>query len=507
MPAPLTSVERQQLVAFYDDVNDAPQWIDASGRPSGDARAALSVLTGAVADALEPADYAADALSTRAASLEAASAPDVAAFDVGLSASLLRCLRHLHSGRVDPRSIGFRMTAPADGPDVVAVLRSALANHRVVEAAAELAPPLVLYRSLRSALARYRAIAVSTPDPAFTVSDTVKPGDRYADAVTLRRLLVALGDLPSTAPATDAADSYDASLVDGVKHFQMRHGLEPDGVIGRTTHAELRVPLARRVRQIELALERLRWLPRLSSDGFIGVNVPMFRLWAWDAIPPNGAPSFGMNVIVGRALNTQTPVFVEEMRYVIFRPYWNVPASIVRGEMLPAFRRDPNYFARHDLELVDGPGDDARPVAVSEASVAQLQQGRLRVRQRPGPSNSLGLVKFVFPNDDNVYLHGTPAPELFKRTRRDFSHGCVRVEDPVALAQWVLRGRPEWTRDRIVTAMQASRPQRVDLPKPLQVILFYITAVVMPEDGTVHFADDIYGHDAKLDRALTQRER
>jgi hypothetical protein len=226
MPAPLTSVERQQLVAFYDDVDDAPQWIDASGRPSGDARAALSVLTGAAGDALEPADYAADALSTRAASLEAASAPDVAAFDVGLSASLLRYLRHLHSGRVDPRSIGFRMTAPADGLDVVAVLRSALANHRVVEAAAELAPPLVLYRSLRSALARYRAIAVSTPDPAFTVSDTVKPGDRYADAATLRRYLVALGDLPSTATATDAADSYDPSLVDGVKHFQMRHGLE-----------------------------------------------------------------------------------------------------------------------------------------------------------------------------------------------------------------------------------------------------------------------------------------
>jgi murein L,D-transpeptidase YcbB/YkuD len=510
MPTPLTPVERQQLATFYAGVNAAPQWIDVSGRPNEDARAAMTVLAGAAADALDPADYAANALAGRAAALDATTpTPDIAAFDVDLSASVLRYLRHLHSGRVDPRTIGFRMTTTADGPDVVAALRAALASHRITDAAAELAPPLVLYRSLRSALARYRAMAASTPDPAFAVSATIKPGDRYADAATLRRYLIALGDLPSnaTTTTTDASDSYDALLVDGVKHFQMRHGLEPDGVLGRTTHAELRVPLARRVRQIELALERLRWLPRLSPDGFIGVNVPMFHLWVWDAIPPNGAPTFGMNVIVGRALNTQTPVFVEEMRYVIFRPYWNVPASIVRGEMLPAFRRDPNYFARHDLELVDGPGDDARPVAVSEASVAQLQQGRLRVRQRPGPSNSLGLVKFVFPNDDNVYLHGTPAPELFKRTRRDFSHGCVRVEDPVALAQWVLKGRPEWTRDRILAAMQAPRPQRVDLPKPLQVILFYITAVVMPEDGTVHFADDIYGHDAKLDRALTQRGR
>jgi murein L,D-transpeptidase YcbB/YkuD len=510
MPAPLTPVERQQLAALYGDVDDAPRWVDASGRPNDDARAALTVLAGAAADALDPVDYAAGTLAGDAAKLGTATpAADIAAFDVGLSASVLRYLRHLHSGRVDPRTIGFHMTTPADGMDVVAALRAALASHRIADAAAELAPPLVLYRSLRNALARYRTLAAATPDPAFatSVSVVVKPGDEYTDAPILRRHLIALGDLPSNAPTTETPNTYDDTLVDGVKHFQMRHGLEPDGVIGRTTQVALRVPLAQRVRQIELALERLRWLPRLSSDGFIGVNVPMFRLWVWDAIPPSGAPAFGMNVIVGRALNTQTPVFVEDMRYVIFRPYWNVPSSIVRGEMLPAFRRDPNYFTRHDLEIVDGPGDDARPVAVSEASIAQLQQGRLRVRQRPGPSNSLGLVKFVFPNDENVYLHGTPAPELFKRTRRDFSHGCVRVEDPVALAQWVLKGRPEWTRDRIVAAMQASRPQRVDLPKPLQVILFYVTAVVMPEDGTVHFADDIYGHDAKLDRALTQRGR
>lgn len=506
MPEALSAIERRQLAAFYDDVNDAPRWVDASGYPNDDARAALMVLRGASADALDPADYAARGLADRAASLDAATAAgDIAAFDVGLSASVLRYLRHLHSGRVDPRSIGFRMPAPVDGSSGVAALRSALAGHRVSEAAARLAPPLVLYHSLRSALVRYRALAMSTPDPAFTISSVVKPGDRDADAPALQRYLIALGDLPSGVAATSADDSYDGALVEGVKHFQVRHGLEPDGVIGRATHAALRVPLAQRVRQIELALERLRWLPRLSPDGFVGVNVPMFHLWVWDAIPPNGAPAFGMNVIVGRALDTQTPVFVEEMRDVIFRPYWNVPSSIVRSEMLPAFRRDPDYFDRHDLEIVDGPGDDARPVAVSEASVAQLEQGRLRVRQRPGPNNSLGLAKFVFPNDENVYLHGTPATELFRRTRRDFSHGCVRVEDPIALAQWVLKGRPEWTRDRIVAAMQAPRPTRVDLPKPLQVILFYITAIVMPEDGTVHFADDIYGHDVRLDRALTRR--
>jgi murein L,D-transpeptidase YcbB/YkuD len=213
-----------------------------------------------------------------------------------------------------------------------------------------------------------------------------------------------------------------------------------------------------------------------------------------------------MGVIVGRALNTQTPVFAEEMRYLIFRPYWNVPSSILRKEILPTLARDPDYLRRQDMEIVSGPGDDARPVAMSEESMAGLRRGTLRVRQRPGPKNSLGLVKFVFPNDLDVYMHGTPTPQLFGRARRDFSHGCVRVEDPIALAQWALQDQPQWTRDRILDAMHATGSQRVSLTRPIQVILFYVTAVVMPEDGTIRFAEDIYGHDAKLDRALAKRQ-
>jgi murein L,D-transpeptidase YcbB/YkuD len=228
----------------------------------------------------------------------------------------------------------------------------------------------------------------------------------------------------------------------------------------------------------------------------------MFHLWVWDAFPADEAPSLDMDIIVGRALNRQTPVFVEEMKYIIFRPYWNVPPSIVRGEVVPALRRDPDYLRRQDMEIVSGPGDGARPVALSAESLAALEHGILRVRQRPGPKNSLGLVKFVFPNDYNVYLHGTPAPQLFRQARRDFSHGCVRVADPVALAEWALKGQQRWTRDAILAAMNADRPSQVTLTRPIQVILFYVTAAVMPEDGTIHFAEDIYGHDAKLDRAL-----
>ena len=182
-----------------------------------------------------------------------------------------------------------------------------------------------------------------------------------------------------------------------------------------------------------------------------------------------------------------------------------MPRSILRNEVLPALARDPAWLGRNDMEIVRGAGDDAQPVAFDAASLAGLRQGALRVRQRPGPRNSLGLVKFIFPNDDNVYLHGTPATALFGRARRDFSHGCVRVEDPVGLAQWVLRGERQWTRERIEAAMAGPAPLRVDLKRPLPVILFYVTAMVIPADGALHFADDIYGHDARLASALAAR--
>jgi len=499
--------EREQLTALYGPRADAPRWVDASGRPSRDARDALALLKGAADEGLDPVDYSAAPLERLAATLEAGPPPpDVAAFDTGLSVSTLRYLRHLHAGRVDPRTIGFRMTAPADDHQFTTLLSEAIARHQITETAAKVAPPFALYRRLRGMLARYRSLAADpTLVPLPPPGATVRPGEPYAALRALHRWLVALGDLPADTPAPSEPSTYGGALVGGVKAFQVRHGLEADGVLGKDTQAALHVPLSWRVRQIELALERLRWLPHLGDKRFVAVNIPMFRLWAWDSIPPDGTPSFQTGAIVGRALNTQTPVFVEEMRYVIFRPYWNVPPSILRHEILPALERDPDYLQRHDMEIVSGPGDDARPVPVTAESIAGLRQGKLRVRQRPGPKNALGLVKFVFPNDYNIYLHGTPAPELFKRARRDFSHGCVRVEDPVALAEWVLKEQPEWTRERILAAMNGNQPRRVDLTRPIQVILYYITAVVMPEDGTIHFAEDIYGHDTKLDQALTRR--
>lgn len=508
---PLTHAEQTELTRLYEPDGHAPLWIDVNGLPTRIAGEALALVGGADADGLDPAAYGRLQLDRLAATLRAAQPPriaDAAAFDVTLSTGMLRYLRHLHLGRIDPRTIGFELSVPADYHDFVMLLRTALADDRLAETVAELSPPLVQYRALRTMLARYRWLATGANlEPIPLAAGTVRPGEPYAGLQALYRRLVAFGDLPTATPAPADGAVYDGALVEGVKQFQIRHGLEADGILGRATQAALHVPLTWRVRQIELALERLRWLPDLGDRRLIALNIPMFYLWMWDSHPSSGAPSGGMRAIVGRALSTETPVFAEEMLYLIFRPYWNVPASIARNEILPAIKRDPGYLRRQRMEIVQGPGDDARPVAATAENIALVARGSLRLRQRPGPRNALGLVKFVFPNDESVYLHGTPSQELFSRTRRDFSHGCVRVEDPVALAAWALGDQPEWTTDRILDAMSGDESRRVNLTRPVQVILFYVTSVVMPEDGTIRFAEDIYRHDARLDRALARQTK
>ncbi len=458
----------------------AATWVDPAGRPTAAAREALALLASAPEDGLDARDDVVAGLASRV--------PD-AAWAAALEAHLLRYLRHLHAGRVTPRELGFRVVAPPlEDSELARRLDEAVAAGRLAALADELRPPFVQYRRLRSALASYRALAAAPALAPLPPTPTVRPGDPYAGATALRQRLQAFGDLPAAPAGAPQETAYAAPLVEAVQRFQARHGLEADGLLGRATQAALNVPPAQRVRQIELALERLRWLPRRSGRPVIAVNIPMYRLWAWDAGQDDAHPALSMGVIVGRALNTRTPVFADEMRWLIFRPSWYVPRSIVRDEILPALARDPSYLARHDMELTRVPGE-ALP----------------RIRQRPGPSNSLGLVKFIFPNDANVYLHGTPAPRLFAQARRDFSHGCVRVEEPVALAQWVLKDRPEWTREAILAAMNGGDSRQVDLSAPLPVLLYYLTAMVMPEDGQLHFAADVYGHDAALERALKAR--
>jgi murein L,D-transpeptidase YcbB/YkuD len=289
-----------------------------------------------------------------------------------------------------------------------------------------------------------------------------------------------------------------------LRSFQERHGLLADGALGAGTYAALTTPLGVRVRQIELSLERSRWLPPQLNSPPILVNIPQFRLFAFYTTVDSENLLLQMNVIVGKTFpRNHTPVFAADMRFVVVRPYWDVPSSIVRDEFLPKIRAHPGWLASNRFELVRGEGDDGAVLPATSENIAALAAGALRMRQLPGDNNSLGVAKLLFPNKYNVYLHGTPAQALFAANRRAFSHGCVRVEDPLALAAFVLRDQPQWTRDKLEEAAKLDRPTRIALTRPLRVFILYATAIAT-ESGRVLFFEDIYGHDRKLNAQLAR---
>jgi murein L,D-transpeptidase YcbB/YkuD len=362
-------------------------------------------------------------------------------------------------------------------------------------------PRLPMYASLVQALARYRALADhpawDAPLPALPARKLVA-GQAYAGVALLAQRLEAVGDLPADARLTG---NFDSPLVTALQAFQERHGLTPDGVLGQASLQQLNVTPRARARQIELAMERLRWTPSMQGPRMIAVNVPEFVLRAYEVEGGQVAVRLTMKVVVGKALGTRTPLLMEDMRFVEFSPFWNVPSSIARREIVPRLRRDAGYLEQQGLEFVTPSGEVVTTLADSHLD-AVLREG-WRIRQRPGPQNALGGIKFAFPNNDNIYLHDTPARQLFARDRRDFSHGCVRVQSPVALAQFVLGDDGAWDEARIRAAMEAGVSRTVALKRPVPVLIAYST--VIAKSGRVFFYPDLYGHDRMLDQALKAR--
>jgi murein L,D-transpeptidase YcbB/YkuD len=475
----------------------APLWLSA-GRPSAAARAAIVQLLNAPELGLDPGEYDAALLDSVAGRIPELSPEERAHFDVLLTVDLVRLFGDVRYGRLRNHPLSGR-PGPA-GPDPVRLVARTLAGDSLPRLVGTIEPELAQYRLLRAALARYRTLAADTSLGRLP-AQFVWPGSSYDSLTRLSRTLVALGDLSPDSVPTGTA--YRGPVVAAVRHFQQRHALAPDGVLGPGTLAALDAPVAERVRAIELALERLRWVPPIGARRFLVVNIPAFLLVGFDSAAAPGPPAIAMPVVVGHALDRRTPLLFEQLRYVEFLPYWNVPRSILAGEIVPMLEWNPGYLRSHDMELV-GRGDRVLGDSVTPAVLRRLRRGELRVRQRPGPHNALGLVKFIFPNGENVYLHDTPRKELFEEAERDFSHGCISVADPPALAEWVLRARPEWTRDTVEAALAGTRTRRARLPKPMPVLVFYTTAVARG-DGSVWFYPDIYGHDRELIEALEGR--
>jgi murein L,D-transpeptidase YcbB/YkuD len=497
---------RDDLKSFYESTNYSLAWLH-DGRPISQAMAVIKVLEQADQAGLGAEDYDGPRWQDRLAGLRGenphASEDAPARFDLALTVSLMRYVSDLQFGRVKPRSVHLGTDDLHRQYDLPRFLRDQIiSSNNVAAALSALEPPFAGYRHTREALHTYMQIAGRDDGEILPpAKKPVEPGDAYPGVPRLVRLLKLVGDLPPNAAVAPDSTLYQGPLVDALKRFQQRHGLEAKGRIDKDTLEQLNTPLSSRVRQLQLSLERWRWLPHAFERPPIVVNIPEFRLRAFG---PGEAVELSMKVVVGRAYRTRTPVFEQDMSYMVFRPYWNVPLGIQRGETVPKIQKDPDYVRKNDFEVVDRSGHVVSTGAVCDEQLAQLRSGALSIRQRPGPKNSLGLVVFMFPNEYNVYLHGTPAPELFSRTRRDFSHGCIRAEDPVALAEWVLRGNGGWTKDRIVAAMNSGPDsQQVNLVQKIPVLILYGTAVVLP-DGEVNFFQDIYGHDAALEKALAR---
>lgn len=496
---------RSEVVRLYERAAWQPLWVRGA-RPTEAATRLIARLAAAESLGLDPVDYDAEWLRRQGAEFASpASAPQalaLARFDVGLSVAAVRFVSALHRGRVSPRAVHAELFIPRSFLAVemaVDSLRVAQAQGPILE---RLQPQLHHYQLLKNGLARYRALARdSSLLPLSRLPGVTRPGEPLQSAARLRRLLAALRDLPGGAVPGPAGDTrYSADLVTAVRRFQARHGLSPDGVIGPATTKRLNLPFAERITQIELALERFRWLPLSFPVPPIIVNIPAFQLYAFRGATDREDETLRMDVVVGSAFDTNTPVFAADMRYLVFRPFWDVPVSILKSELGPRALRDPGSLEKEGMILLSGEGDAAETVPATRGNVERIGEG-VRVRQLPGAGNSLGLVKFMLPNAHDVYLHDTPAKGVFTRLRRDASHGCIRLSDPVALAAHVLRDQPGWTVERIRAAMQGEDDVRIDLSGPVPVCIVYTTAFAS-EDGEVLFYPDIYGLDVELARLL-----
>ena len=483
---------RNLLPRIYEARAFTPTW-----RTQAQIDALLETIDESYKEGLDPRDYHVDEVrAARAAfaNVDALPPAERAALDVLLTDSVIRLGYHLRFGKVDPVALNANWNLKQDlmGHDPGVTIQQAIDAPSMREFADAAIPRVFLYQRFKEALAQYRQLAAAGGWPALPTGPTLKPGMTDARVPKLAERLAITGDIDRESAAA-ATTSYSGAVVDGVKHFQDRHGLGVDGVLGPGTLAALNVPVETRIEQIRANLERARWVFYDPESEFLVVNIAGFKIY----LVRRGEIVWRSRVQVGKPYR-KTPIFASTLSYVVLNPTWTVPPTILRQDYLPQLRRNPQYLAERNIDVLDRTGKPVDQASIDWSSARSLQY---QLVQRPGPTNALGRVKFMFPNEYFVYLHDTPSRDLFDKESRAFSSGCIRVENPLELADIVIGDK--WPRERIDAAIATGRTQTVILDKPIAVKLLYWTAEV---DGTgrVSFFPDVYSRDDALITALAQ---
>ena len=476
-------VPMQPVRLFYEERGFLPAWTTADTPVglSARGRVVTEFLGHAKREGLDPEVYKLPAQATWAET------------EIALSALLLRYATDLQTGRAGPEKIDPELFITRDSTDRVGILRNAATVSDLANFLETLPPTAPDYRSLRQSLAAYRVIAAEGGWHPLPDGQTIKPGFAGPELKVLWERLRQTGDIKTP----QAPEVYEEELVAGVVRFQRRHGLTSDGVIGRQTRTALNTPVGQRIRQIEINMERWRWMPPDLGDTHVFVNLAGFDLRA----VRQGKVVLHMRVIVGRPYR-RTPVFSDRISYLEVNPDWTVPYKIATQDILPKLRSDPSYLAKNKFQVLTAGGGGAQ---VNAASIDWNRYSArifpFQLRQMPGPTNALGQVKFMFPNKFAVYLHDTPSRDLFQQDVRMFSSGCIRIAEPMALAVFLLDGNPAWTVNTLKQAAETGKTKVIRLKKTVPVHLNYLTAWGAA-DGTTQFRDDIYGRDTRLMAAL-----
>jgi len=480
---------------FYARRQFSPAWTD-----DGQIDEFLDLVGKAADEGLDPADYANAELKTlvRQYRVDRANAALRADVDVALTESLGRYGYHQFFGKVDPSTLdeNWNWSRSLGGRDAVAVIQQAIDSESIrvfIEEGLQRGP---VYKRVKAILAEYRALSEKGGWPQIAEGPTLKPGMNDNRMPGIRERLAITGDLPTL--ADNGSRSFDAALKEGVEYFQDRHNLDRDGAIGPRTLAAMNVSVDERIDQIRVTLERIRWVARDIEDEFVLTNIASFKTF----LVRDRQLVWSGRSQVGRDYR-QTPVFKAELKYLQFNPTWTVPPGILSKDILPRVQQDPGYLATKNMDLIDRGGKKVDPTTVDWSQYSSRRLPPYQFVQRPGPTNALGRVKFIFPNKHFVFLHDTPSKALFSRTERTFSSGCIRVENPFELAELILNDKGKWNAESIQKLLDSEKPQTVFLKEPMTVMLLYSTVGLIDLE-LVRFYNDIYQRDKRVLASLNE---